>query len=134
MTESAVPRHARAPVTALATRAAVATITAFATVVLSAMLVKAAVTFKIVLRKMAAERTVAETRAHPAMPHPAEAATVAAAAARAGIDLSQSEPKHNHSAGSECFSERHPGGSCIAWTAFGLSPLAGTKSSAHAIK
>jgi hypothetical protein len=136
MTESAVSGHARAPVTALATLTSVATITALATVMLSAMLVKAAVTFgKIVLLKMAAERAVAEARAHPAMPHPAEAATVAtAASARAGIDLSQSEPKHNYSAGSESFSKRHPGGSCIAWTAFGLSPLAKTKSRGHAIK
>jgi hypothetical protein len=133
MTESAVPRHARAPVTTLATRAAFVTLAAF---VLSAMFVKAAVTFsKIVLGKMAAERAAAETRAHPAMHHPAKAATVATAAtARASIDLSQSEPKHNHSADSESFSKKHPSGSCNPWTVFGLSPLAGTKSSARAIK
>jgi hypothetical protein len=87
-----------------------AAITAFAPVIaplFAAMLVKSAVPVsKIMLRKLAAEPTVTEV--HSAKPHRAVSATVPAAAARSGIDLSQSEPEHNSSPGRDGFSKKHP--------------------------
>jgi len=110
MLESATASEARAPVTTIAALTAVAALTAIASIfapmvprLFTPVLVKTTMVAKIMLRRLTTEHAVAGTHSVTTA-----VTTAVAASARSGIDMGQSEPKHNRSAGGESFSKKHP--------------------------